>query len=219
MSESATLRAERPAIVGEESGPQPPFPRRMEGVVERGFDTISGVYFGWASLRLPSSNPDHSSPAQIPQHQLERLAKKSKFSPSDLATPPPTSSNWRVYPMVMSIGYNPFFANKERSAEVYIMNDFKEDFYGEYMRVSIAGYIRKELNYIDQESLINDINTDVDVALASLGRKNWGVGNDGEWLSGKGWTPELAKAAASKVADRAAEKAQADEAEAEKSTV
>jgi hypothetical protein len=73
----------RPLIIGPSTGPEAPYPLRMEGIVIRGFrrgskelgiptanlpvddsltpwiaDIKSGVYFGWASLRLPPSHPN-----------------------------------------------------------------------------------------------------------------------------------------------------------------
>lgn len=75
-----------------------------------------------------------------------------------------------VYPMVMSIGWNPFYKNTVRSVEVHIMHDFEIDFYGSHMNLLISGFIRPELDYVDKESLINDIKTDIDVAGRSLSR-------------------------------------------------
>ncbi|KAI9650616.1 riboflavin kinase [Ciborinia camelliae] len=177
----------RPLIVGAESGPEPPYPLRMQGEVVSGFgrgskelgiptanipvtnvpwidSTPSGVYFGYAALDLPSSH----------------LALQSSPAPS-ASTP-----NTRLYPMVMSIGYNPFYRNTVRSAEVHILSKFSQDFYGSQMRVKILGYIRPELDYVDKESLVRDIETDIEVARRSLDRENWkgdGEGRDG-WLLG-----------------------------------
>ena len=64
----------------------------------------------------------------------------------------------------MSLGWNPFYMNKQLSAvcssvlivdhvlilslqEVHIMHDFKSDFYGNYMKVLVLGYIRPEFDY------------------------------------------------------------------------
>ncbi|EDQ88022.1 uncharacterized protein MONBRDRAFT_26753 [Monosiga brevicollis MX1] len=52
-----------------------------------------------------------------------------------------------VYAAVMSVGWNPFYKNEKRSAEVHIMNKFDSDFYGETMRMLVLGYIRPELNF------------------------------------------------------------------------
>lgn len=94
--------------------------------------------------------------------------------------------------MVMSIGYNPFYKNTIRSAEVHVMHSFSKDFYGAWMRVSVMGFIRKELDYVDVESLIRDIRTDIEVAGNSLRREHWGEGRDGGWLGGEGFV-ETAK--------------------------
>ncbi len=90
--------------------------------------------------------------------------------------------------MVMSIGFNPFYGNTVRSAEVHVMHGFGRDFYGCEMRVSILGYIRKELDYVSLEALIGDIETDCRVAGKRLDRDGWrrAAERDGEgaWLWG-----------------------------------
>lgn len=86
--------------------------------------------------------------------------------------------------MVMSIGYNPFYKNTVRSAEVHLLHKFTQDFYGSQMRVTILGYIRPELDYVDLESLVRDIETDIEVARRSLERKAWGVEGEEAWLKG-----------------------------------
>lgn len=92
--------------------------------------------------------------------------------------------------MVMSIGYNPFYKNPVRSAEVHILHDFDKDFYGAYMRLEILGFIRPEYDYVSKESLVEDIKFDVSVAAKSLEREAWGV--KGEWI----WGVEEAEAEA-----------------------
>ncbi|KAK4219992.1 putative riboflavin kinase [Rhypophila decipiens] len=166
---AAAVTSNRPSIVGPSTGPEPPFPYRMEGKVISGFgrgskelgiptanlpvdenasstgiswitDIPSGVYFGWASLALPPSHPDFFSP----------------------------ENKWQIYPMVMSIGYNPFYKNKVRSAEVHILHEFKADFYGSEMRLLIMGFIRLEKDYEGLEALVADIRFDCEVARNSL---------------------------------------------------
>lgn len=91
--------------------------------------------------------------------------------------------------MVMSIGYNPFYNNTVRSAEVHVLHKFGADFYGVEMRLLILGYIRDEQNYDGLEALIDDINTDCEVAKTSLGREAWKPTGqedgklDGSWLT------------------------------------
>lgn len=75
-----------------------------------------------------------------------------------------------VFPMVMSIGWNPFYKNTVRSVEVHIMRDFATDFYESHMNLLILGFVRPELDYVSKESLIEDIKTDIDVAGRSLSR-------------------------------------------------
>ena len=87
--------------------------------------------------------------------------------------------------MVMSIGYNPFYKNTVRSAEVHVLKGFEKDFYGCEMRIELLGFIRKELDYVSREALVDDIKTDIEVAGRSLARENWGPVASG-WLCGKG---------------------------------
>lgn len=73
-----------------------------------------------------------------------------------------------VYPMVMSIGWNPHYQNKERSMETHILHVFSEDFYGAKLRVCVAGYIRDEKSFPSLECLINEIHKDIDIAREKL---------------------------------------------------
>lgn len=50
------------------------------------------------------------------------------------------------------------------------MHDFQKDFYGSHLNVLILGFIRPEYDYVSKEALIDDIKTDIDVALQSLAR-------------------------------------------------
>lgn len=81
-----------------------------------------------------------------------------------------TRDKGAVYPMVMSIGWNPFYKNTVRSVEVHIMHGFEADFYGCHMNLIILGFIRPEYDYVSKESLIEDIRKDVEVAGESLAR-------------------------------------------------
>lgn len=92
--------------------------------------------------------------------------------------------------MVMSIGYNPFYKNTVRSAEVHVLHRFDADFYGARMRLLILGFIREEKDYEGLDALIKDINVDCDVARKSLDRDAWTPRElegkkgtlDGSWL-------------------------------------
>ncbi|KAI1632873.1 hypothetical protein F4809DRAFT_645018 [Biscogniauxia mediterranea] len=168
--------ASRPRILYPDSGPEPPFPLRMEGEVISGFgrgskelgiptanlpvdasltpwiaDARSGVYFGWASLALPASHPDSLPPSSSSS----------------------SAQRFQIYPMVMSIGYNPFYKNAVRSAEVHVLRRFGADFYGCPMRLLILGFVREERDYDGLDALVADIGVDCEVARRSLAREAW----------------------------------------------
>lgn len=122
MTPIATVR---PLIIGSSTGLEAPYPLQMEGKVIKGFgrgskqlgiptanlpvddsltpwiaDIESGVYFGWASLRLPPSRPNQATTSSdTTTTTTAALKAHSRFS---------------LYPMVMSIGYDKFFKNTTR---------------------------------------------------------------------------------------------------------
>ncbi|AQK82707.1 Haloacid dehalogenase-like hydrolase domain-containing protein 1A isoform 1 [Zea mays] len=73
-----------------------------------------------------------------------------------------------IYKMVMSIGWNPYFDNTEKTVEPWLLHNFGEDFYGEEVRLAIVGYIRPEANFPSLESLIERIHEDGRVAEKAL---------------------------------------------------
>ncbi|KAI1741734.1 hypothetical protein F4680DRAFT_58906 [Xylaria scruposa] len=197
----AETTSPRPRILYSDGGPEPPFPLRMEGAVISGFgrgskelgiptanlpvdaaltpwiaDARSGVYFGWASLALPAAHPDSTS------------TTTTNHTP-DASNP---ATQFQIYPMVMSIGYNPFYKNSVRSAEVHVLRSFGADFYDAPMRLLILGFVRDEKDYSGLDALVEDIRIDCDVARQSLAREAWTpvegvVGGakgtlDGSWL-------------------------------------
>ena len=84
--------------------------------------------------------------------------------------------------MVMSIGWNPFYKNTKRSAEVHILHDFSQDFYGAHLKLLMLGFVREELDYVSLEALVEDIRTDISVTRASLARERWREFERDEWL-------------------------------------
>ncbi|KAI1200218.1 hypothetical protein F5X97DRAFT_332215 [Nemania serpens] len=195
----AEIADPRPRILYPDSGPEPPFPLRMEGAVISGFgrgskelgiptanlpvdaavtpwiaDARSGVYFGWASLALPSTHPDSSATTTTTTTTTATTAT---------TTTPATTARFQIYPMVMSIGYNPFYKNSVRSAEVHVLHSFGADFYDATMRLLILGFVRDERDYSGLDALVDDIRIDCEVARQSLARAAWtpveGVVGDG----------------------------------------
>lgn len=118
----------------------------------------------------------------------------------------------RVWPMVMSIGWNPFYKNDVRSVvcdipfsfsstsqsslqlihrnkqEIHLITPqpIENDFYGAQLNCLVLGFIRPELDFESVEALVRDIMTDIEVAKISLGREMWReVGKKEEgWLLG-----------------------------------
>jgi len=156
-----TVRAPRPTIVGPDSGPDSPFPLRLSGHVIKGFGR------GSKELQIPTANIPISG---LSVGGCSEIASGVYFGLASLDLPA-DSSTPKVLPMVMSIGWNPFYKNTVRSVEVHIIHDFESDFYGVEMRLIILGWIRPELDYVSKEALIEDIRTDIRVGLESLNRE------------------------------------------------
>jgi len=103
----------------------------------------TGVYYGYARIYPPSEST------------------------------PLSDEDTRVLPMVMSLGWNPFYKNERLTAEIHIMHEFKSDFYGYDMKALVLGYIRPELDYVSRDALIEDIEMDKRVALNCLARPDY----------------------------------------------
>ncbi|XP_020291795.1 riboflavin kinase [Pseudomyrmex gracilis] len=70
----------------------------------------------------------------------------------------------KVVKMVASIGWNPYFKNEKKSLEVHLLHKFENDFYGEELKVIIAGYIRPERDFSCLDGLIKEIKNDIIIA-------------------------------------------------------
>ncbi|KAF5273101.1 hypothetical protein FQA39_LY07591 [Lamprigera yunnana] len=73
-----------------------------------------------------------------------------------------------VYKMVMSVGWNPYYKNKEKSMETHLLHNFDKDFYGEELRVCILGYIRGEKDFNSVGELVEAIQLDVEISKEKL---------------------------------------------------
>ncbi|PIA65599.1 hypothetical protein AQUCO_00100830v1 [Aquilegia coerulea] len=89
-----------------------------------------------------------------------------------------------VYKMVMSIGWNPYFHNTEKTIEPWLLHDFSEDFYGEELHLAIVGYIRPEANFPSLESLISKIYEDRKIAENALDLPLYVHHKDAPYLTG-----------------------------------
>ncbi len=64
---------------------------------------------------------------------------------------------------------NPHFKNEQKTVEPWLLHDFcGADFYGEELRLVVAGYIRPEAEFTTLEALRAQIHGDADVARAAL---------------------------------------------------
>lgn len=132
-------------------------------------DVESGIYYGWAGLS--ASKATAAPPGEytlMKEDVYQDLLKAQQSAPASSG-----EGKGAVYPMVMSIGWNPFYKNEVRSVEVHIMHGFPTDFYDSHMNLIVLGFIRPEYDYVSKESLIDDIKTDIDVAGRSLARKGY----------------------------------------------
>ena len=153
---------------------EPPYPLLIEGEVVRGFGR------GSKDLGCPTANLADEVIAPF----TSRLATGVHFGYARVKfSPDASTAHDRVLPMVMSVGWNPFYKNEKRTLEVHVLDDFPHDFYGHHLRIAILGFIRPEYNYTSMgalnrawartdraDALIRDIETDKSVARASLDR-------------------------------------------------
>ncbi|KAG1791457.1 riboflavin kinase [Suillus plorans] len=160
-----SFRTSRPDIVGSDV-PDAPFPIKLSGPVQHGFGR------GSKDLGCPTANlPDDSLPPMIDAGTGVYYGY-AQVTPSE-GTSSLSDQDVCVLPMVMSFGWNPFYNNKRKTAEIHIMHEFKTDFYGYDMKALVLGYIRQELRYTSREALIEDIEFDKRVALKSMARPGY----------------------------------------------
>ncbi|KAL0070942.1 riboflavin kinase [Marasmius tenuissimus] len=155
----------RPEIVGPES-PEEPYPIRLGGAVQKGFGR------GGKDLGCPTANlPDESISAMSSTVKTGVYYGYAQIIPTGSSDF--TDEDKQVLPMVMSLGWNPFYKNKRLTAEIHIMHEFKNDFYGIEVKAVVLGYIRPELDFTSREALIEDIEMDKRVAIKSLDRPEY----------------------------------------------
>ncbi|KAJ1721030.1 riboflavin kinase [Coemansia erecta] len=161
QTQTQTQPQQRPRIVGPPE-PQPPYPILVSGAVVKGFGR------GGKQLGIPTAN--------LAEDAVERTLRDIPIGVylgwAQIAGEPQQQQQQQpVWPMVMSLGWNPYFQNERRSGEVHVIHNFDEDFYGRTLNVAILAYIRPERNYDSLDALIADIHFDIDVAHRSLARE------------------------------------------------
>lgn len=88
----------------------------------------------------------------------------------------------KVYKMVMSVGWNPFYKNEKKSVEPHLLHEFEEDFYGSELRLVVCGYLRPEASFDSFEALVAAIEGDKVNAHKVLGMEPFAQHADDEYL-------------------------------------
>lgn len=127
-------RSHRPPICGGEI-PDAPFPLYLSGEVKHGFQR------GSRELGCPTAN-------LAPEEQTHETTAGLEKTGVYYGYARVSCDDEGVYPMVMSIGWNPFYKNQHKTIELHIVHAYDADFYGKQMRAIVLGYIRPELDYI-----------------------------------------------------------------------
>ncbi|KFM23423.1 Pseudouridine-5'-monophosphatase [Auxenochlorella protothecoides] len=73
-----------------------------------------------------------------------------------------------VYPMCMSVGFNPVFKNKQRVCEPWLLHEFDQDFYGEEIRLLVCAYLRPEADFVSVQALVDRIHEDAAITRRAL---------------------------------------------------
>lgn len=113
-----------------------------------------GVYFGFAHLKTVEGKETAIVQRKDGRNVSYNYGNQLVVENGDLD----------VIPMVLSMGKNPFFGNEFKTVELHILHKFSNNFYGAEVKFNILGYIRPELDYTTAEALIQDINTDIEIA-------------------------------------------------------
>jgi len=66
-----------------------------------------------------------------------------------------------THKMAMSIGWNPYFKNQQKTIEVHLLHSFPDDFYGSVLSCVAVHYIREEYDFISLDDLIRAIQDDI----------------------------------------------------------
>lgn len=158
-------------------------------------DIESGVYYGWAGLSPNAATGQHGTSSSTGPTTKEKvshaghkvvdaigIAVGGSTGEEEERVSTLAQDEGAVFPMVMSIGWNPFYKNSVRSVEVHLLHHFTQDFYGSHMNLVILGFIRPEYDYVSKESLIEDIKTDIEVTGRCLARPAYAKYRDDKYL-------------------------------------
>uniref|UniRef100_A0A915EDU8 riboflavin kinase n=1 Tax=Ditylenchus dipsaci TaxID=166011 RepID=A0A915EDU8_9BILA len=118
---------------------------------------VYGFGRGGKKLNCPTANLEPATvvllPNEFPNGVYAGFAKVDKSE---------------LYPMVMSVGYNPHFNNEKKTLEVHILKEFDNDFYDSVVEAVALEYIRPMQSFTSLGELIDAIESDKDSARSTM---------------------------------------------------
>uniref|UniRef100_A0A7S0P1G5 riboflavin kinase n=1 Tax=Calcidiscus leptoporus TaxID=127549 RepID=A0A7S0P1G5_9EUKA len=135
-------------------------PFRFMGKVVMGFQRGS-KQLGWPTANLDPAAFEHVLDA------AEEGVYVGWATVSDVRLP--EASRTSVHKAVLSIGWNPFYQNSERTVEAFLCHDFGgRDFYDTQMKLIICAFLRPQASFATLEALKEVIAADVEYGIKVL---------------------------------------------------
>lgn len=128
--QTESFRSERPQIVGPDV-PGPPFPIALSGAVQRGFGrggkdlgcptglqicSLGRAKYGILCKSTAANLPDESLPAMSSVTKTGVYYGYAQIYSPEAEKTPLAEEDAKVFPMVMSLGWNPFYKNERMTA-------------------------------------------------------------------------------------------------------
>ncbi|VBB89558.1 Conserved hypothetical protein [Yarrowia lipolytica] len=114
----------------------------------------TGIYYGLVQI-LKTDKPSEKKTSEFQKDRVVDFQYTNKLNNQEINA---------VLPMVMSVGWNPFYKNDQKSAEIHIIHKFAHTFYGASIKVMVLGYLRPEKNFTSLEALVDEIHNDIKVS-------------------------------------------------------
>lgn len=137
-----------------------PFGLNADSVIRIRGQVVTGFGRGSKTLGIPTANVETMAVSKV----LPGAATGIFFGWASLACFP-----GEVYATALSIGWNPFFKNEEKTCEPWLLHDFGDtDFTGTTIALVVVGWIRGEANFESMDALIARIREDGEVTKRAL---------------------------------------------------
>ncbi|KAG5370371.1 Riboflavin kinase [Yarrowia sp. C11] len=114
----------------------------------------TGIYYGLVQI-LKTDKKSEKKTSEFQKYRVVDFQYTNQLSEQEINA---------VLPMVMSVGWNPFYQNDQKSAEIHIIHKFAHTFYGASIKVMVLGYLRPEKNFTSLEALVDEIHNDIRVS-------------------------------------------------------